>query len=336
MTRRALEGRPVVVLGGTGFLGRHVCRAFAAEGARVLRVSRAAPAGPDGDGCRTLSLDLAGAGRRDLARLLADAGAQVLVNASGAVWAGSPERMAALNADLPDRLAGAVADLPAADRPRLVQLGSAYEYGPARHGTLTGEDCVPAPATVYGRTKLRGSEAVLRAVREDGADAVVLRISVACGPGAPGTSLPGTVAGHLAAGRGELRLAPLRAHRDLVDVRDVAAAVVAAARAPADAVACGVVNIGGGRAVPVRRLVELMISLSGRPVRVVEEADAPRTRSDSPWQRLDISRARRRLGWSPSRTLEESLRDLLAAAGVPAEPRAAAAGPGRTDHGQPG
>ncbi|WP_370771110.1 NAD-dependent epimerase/dehydratase family protein, partial [Actinomadura roseirufa] len=31
------------MLGGTGFLGRHVCAAFTAAGARVVRVARSAP-----------------------------------------------------------------------------------------------------------------------------------------------------------------------------------------------------------------------------------------------------------------------------------------------------
>ncbi|WP_165495362.1 NAD-dependent epimerase/dehydratase family protein [Actinomadura roseirufa] len=258
-----------------------------------------------------MPLDLGRAGPAGLAGLCADTGARVVVNAAGAVWGGGEREMTELNTDLPARLAEAVADAPGG--PRLVHLGSAYEYGPSPPGTAIGEDWPPAPVTVYGRTKLRGSQAVVRAA-ERGADAVVLRVSVACGPGAPGVSLPGIVAAHLAAGRTELRLAPLRAHRDVVDVRDVADAVVAAADAPAAAGA--VVNIGGGGAVPMRRLVELMITLAGRRLRVVEEGGAEPARSLDLWQLLDIARARRVLGWSPRRSLEDSLRDLLTAVGV--------------------
>jgi nucleoside-diphosphate-sugar epimerase len=67
-----------------------------------------------------------------------------------------------------------------------------------------------------------------------------------------------------------LWLTSLRAYRDVVDVRDVADAVVAVAQAPAAVVAGGIVNIGSGEAVPMRWLVDLMISLCGFPVRIVE------------------------------------------------------------------
>ncbi|MEU5976600.1 NAD(P)-dependent oxidoreductase [Streptomyces sp. NPDC047315] len=295
----------VVVLGGTGFLGRHVCAAFAATGADVAAVSRSA--GPAPGGVRHHPLDLLAADTAELARLCT--GADTVVNAAGAVWGGSEQQMADANTHLVERLVRALADLPG-QRPRLVQLGSAYEYGPAEPGAVTDEDHPPAPNTPYGRTKLAGTRAVLRAADERDLDAVVLRISVACGPGAPPNSLPGIVAAHLAAGRTELRLAPLRAHRDLVDVRDVADAAVAAARA--DGSATGrVVNVGSGRAVPVRDLVDLLIELGGRPLRIVEERAAQGTRSDAPWLRLDVSRARRLLDWTPHRSLPESLADFL-------------------------
>jgi nucleoside-diphosphate-sugar epimerase len=127
------------------------------------------------------------------------------------------------------------------------------------------------------------------------------------------------VAAHLAAGHDVLPLTPLRAHRDLVDVRDVADAVVAAAGAPADAVAeaGAVINIARGETVPVRELVDLMIACSGRRVRIQEGEPAQASRSDALWQRLDISRARQLLGWAPRRTLTDSVRDLLTSAGVP-------------------
>lgn len=107
-------------------------------------------------------------------------------------------------------------------------------------------------------------------------------------------------------------------------MRDVADAVLAAAVAPAGA-SGAVLNIGGGTAVPVRELVDTMISLSGLPMRVVEDPALGLTRSDAAWQLLDISRARPQLGWEPRRTLRESLRDLLTDAGVVPPPVARAA-----------
>ncbi|MEV5595383.1 NAD-dependent epimerase/dehydratase [Streptomyces sp. NPDC052496] len=324
---RALTGRPVLVLGASGYLGQHICTAFAAAGARVTGVSRGArqgaPSRPDGRSAGTagaamtdtVHLDLAASGSAALTRLCAASAAQVVVNAVGTVWQGTEDQMAECNTRLVERLTDAVAALPR--RPRLIQIGTAYEYGPAGPDDLIGEDWPPAPATAYGRTKLAGTRAVLGAVRKGEVDGVVLRASVTCGPGAPRGSLPGNVAADLAAGRGVLRLAPLRAHRDILDVRDVADAVVAAARVPGPAIAeaGAVINIARGESVPVRRLVDLMIACSGRSVRVREEQpDA--NRSGTLWQRLDVSRARHLLGWTPHRSLTESVRDLLTAAGV--------------------
>ncbi|AOR31539.1 hypothetical protein BFF78_11225 [Streptomyces fodineus] len=301
---------PVLVLGGSGYLGRHICAAFVCAGATVVQVSRNTP---DRTVPGAVRMDLAAASPAELARLCADTGARVLVNAAGVGWGGSDRQMEQLNVEFVGRLTEVVAGLPRP--PRLIQLGSAYEYGPSRHGETIDEDWPPAPESSYARMKLRGSQAVLRAA-EQGVDGVVLRLSVVCGPGTPRTSLPGLVAARLAAGHEELRLAPLRDYRDLVDVRDVADAVVATARAPASLVTGRVVNIGRGAAVPVRRLVELLISYSGRPLRVVEERAAePSPRSDMPWLQLDVTRARDLLGWTPRRTLEESLKDLLAEVG---------------------
>ena len=323
---RVPTGRSVLVLGATGYLGQHICTAFATAGARVVRVSRGArrdgPGGGAPDQVRgpvpdTVHLDLAAAGSAELTRLCADSGAQVVVNAVGAVWEGTEDEMTELNAHLVERLTDAVAALP--HRPRLIQLGSTHEYGPAGPEDFIDEDWPPAPATAYGRTKLAGTRTVVRAVREREVNGLVLRVSVTCGPGAPPGSLPGTVAANLAAGHDVLRLAPLLAHRDVVDVRDVAEAVVAAARIPAAAIADAgaVVNIGRGETVPIRKLVDLMITCSGRSVLVQEEQTAQASRSDTLWQRLDISRARRLLGWAPRRLLTDSVRDLLATAGVP-------------------
>ncbi|MCD0485141.1 NAD(P)-dependent oxidoreductase [Streptacidiphilus sp. ASG 303] len=315
-------GLPVVVLGATGFVGRHVCRAFAAAGARVVGVARNAP--PSGDAFRPVLLDLAEAGPGRLARLLADERAEVVVNAAGAVWGVTEEQLRAGNVELTRRLVDAVAA--SGRRPRLVHLGSVHEYGRVAPRVGITEDLVPDPVNPYGRSKLLGSQAVLGAARDGLVDAVVLRVVNVYGPDAPRGSLLGMIACHLAAvSRARaaglpapvLRLSPLRAHRDFVDVRDVADAVVAAARAELDGSGPDVrlVNIGGGTALDVRRLVERLIELGGLDARVVEEQTGGGQRGDVEWQQVDISRARRLLGWSPRRPMEQSLRDLLATAG---------------------
>ncbi|QKW21684.1 NAD-dependent epimerase/dehydratase family protein [Kitasatospora sp. NA04385] len=305
----------MVVLGATGFVGRQVCRAYAEAGARVHGVARGARAGePEFTPVR---LDLAGCTAGHLAGVLRDAGADVVVNAAGGVWGVTEREMVLANAELPALLAAAARLLPG--RPRVVHLGSVHEYGPVPPGIAIPEDRPPAPVTPYGRTKLLGTEAVLAAARDHGLDGVVLRVVNVSGPGTPAGSLLGMIAAHLARlvdpgaePPAPLRLTPLRARRDFVDVRDVADAAVAAGLArPGGGLAGEVFNVGRGEAVPVRGLVDRLIELSGLPVDVLEETDATPQRGAVDWQRVDIGKAARMLGWHPVRDLDTSLRDLL-------------------------
>ncbi|MFF3450275.1 NAD-dependent epimerase/dehydratase family protein [Streptomyces sp. NPDC002667] len=324
--RRPVTGPSVVVLGGTGFLGRRIGAACAADGARVHLVSRAAPASAAAPGVSAVGLDLVTASPRAIAELFAAARADVVVNAAGRAWQADEAQMTAGNAELVERVLTALAELPGPPV-RLVQLGTVHEYGAGAPDAATAEDHEPAPVTPYGRTKLRGTRAVLRA---RGVDGVVLRLANVIGAGVPRGSLFGRVAAHLgeaarADARGEkaaeLRLPALRAARDLVDADDVTAAVLAAATAPTADVAGQVINVGRGTAVPMRALVDRMIELSGLELPVAEEAERSGSRTDVPWQCLDISRARRLLGWTPLRSLDDSLRDLLASVLPPEHPR---------------
>ncbi|WP_405872864.1 NAD-dependent epimerase/dehydratase family protein [Streptomyces sp. NBC_00005] len=296
--RRPDGGRTVLVLGATGFVGGHVCRAFAAAGWRVAGVARTVR------GARTPyeihELDLVAAEPARVAELVGRHRADVVVNAAGAVWGVTQAEMDLGNRDLVHRLI-------AAGPPRLIQLGSVHEYGPVPRTAIT-EATPTAPVTPYGRSKLAGARALL----DSGTNGLVLRVSNVSGPGTSAVSLLGMVAAHLAARSAEpLRLAPLLAHRDFVDVRDLADAVVAAA---ASEVTGRVVNIGGGEATSVRDLVARLVALDGRGAGIVQAPVAGGRPPEAEWQRMDVSLARTLLGWRPRRSLEESLRDLLSSA----------------------
>ncbi|MGW1196762.1 NAD-dependent epimerase/dehydratase family protein [Streptomyces sp. NPDC002536] len=299
-----------VVLGGGGFLGRHICTALEAAGVSALPLSRKSVPAVDlttDSGCAALAAVLSGH-RPDL-----------MVNAAGRAWHATESDMVQGNAHLVDRLLDALAGT--AHPVRLIHLGSVHEYGPGAAGIPTAEDHTAVPLTPYGRTKLLGTQAVVRAVRTTGVDAVVLRVANAIGPGTPPGSLLRTVADHLAEaavmhGRGgsprPLRFGSLDVYRDFVDARDVAEAVVAAGLAPKAGLTGQIVNIGRGEGITARRIVRHMVMLSGLPVPVEEDESA--ARSGIAWQQLDISKAHRLLSWLPRRELDTSLRDLLGAA----------------------
>lgn len=303
---------PIVVLGGNGFLGRHTCGTFAATGVPVISVSRRPARLPS---ARSVAIDLTDGDVPRMIGMLTAMRPAAIVNAAGAVWGVTDEELRASNVTLVRRLVEAVSALPW--RPRLVHLGSVHEYGAVDAGHPIREDTVPNPISQYGRTKLLGAEIVLDAVRRGDCDATVLRVVNVSGPGTPAGSLLGQVAGQLAAARRDrreaiLHLAPLRARRDFVDVRDIADAVYAAAYAPDPG---PIVNIGRGTAVSVRWLVHELITASGVPAQVVEhpESDAGAERgSGIDWQQIDATAARERLGWRARHALGESLAALWA------------------------
>ncbi|MEU9155371.1 NAD(P)-dependent oxidoreductase [Streptomyces sp. NPDC048417] len=312
------ERPSVVVLGAGGFLGGHVCEAFTAADADVLGIVRSST---DGSAAVPfVRLDVGRAPYGQLADLLRSRAADVVVNAAGAVWHVNEDELRHSNVVLPRRLLEVLCSLER--RPRLVHLGSVQEYGPGVAGVALREDCPPTPVNAYGRSKLLATEAVLRATEEGWLDGVVLRVANVCGPRAPRGSLLGMIAAHLALvarrAPGEppvppLRLSPLRARRDFIDVRDVADAVVAAARAGFGPVPPRerLLNIGRGEASGVRAVVARLIELSGLDASVIEEDEELVSRADTEWHKVDIGLARRLLRWQPRRPLEQSLRDLL-------------------------
>jgi NDP-hexose 4-ketoreductase len=275
----------VLLIGATGFIGRHVRDRAVADGVEVVTASRAAG----------MDLSSAEATARRVRELAPDA----VVNCAG-VTQGDPAAMVAGNVVAVAHLVAAVAGRGI----RLVHLGSAAEYGDTPVGASTTEDMAPRPVGAYGITKLGGTE-LIRAAVADGLDAVALRVFNPVGPGSPVSSLAGRLVSELRGAGGDVQVGSLDAHRDLVDVRDVAGAIVAAAYAPGPLPP--VLNVGSGRATQLRELVSSLVLISGSERRVVEATDGS---AGIPWSQADLTAIRQALGWNPVTDLTTSLWDL--------------------------
>jgi nucleoside-diphosphate-sugar epimerase len=293
----------LLIIGASGFLGRHVWRRASAAGLTVITAGRAALPGSSAH----RQVDLAADGPAALAEVITSVAPDAVANCAGATG-GSPEILAAANITAAAALVRAM--LMAGSRARLVHLGSAAEYGRAEPGVPVDESAPLRPAAAYGATKMGGT-AVVELGRAAGLDAVVLRVFNPVGSGAPEGGLPGRVAAQLRLARAsgsDVRLGSLDAVRDFVDARDVADAVLAAAKIPA--LAHPVLNIASGTGVPARILVKELVAISGYTGTVHEDAAGSERSAGLLWQQADIRRARRDLAWQPRHDLAASLADL--------------------------
>lgn len=313
--RPADTRRRVAVLGGTGWVGRHVCAALAARGDDVLVVARGPAAHTRPHAFEPL--DLAQASRQRITALLSTHRIDAVVNATDALnatdgWARADEDLEAVNVALVHRLLAAMGELPW--RSRVVHIGTLHEYGDVPPGTLIDERLPPRPAGAYARTKLAGSRAVLDAVRAGPADGLVLRASNVCGPHPSPASFPGKLVDMLRralATDEPMTVVLTGARRDFVDVRDVADAVVRAVHSRATGQA---LNIGSGEAVDIRTLVRLFVTSAGYGTDLLDERIQDVAGLGGAWTRADIRLAGRLLGWRPRIGLAESLGAMWSAA----------------------
>lgn len=294
------EAPRVVVLGASGFLGRHVVGKLRERSIEVVTVARKPGAGFDA------AVDLVEAPQREIEDLFRQHHPTAVINCSGAVQ-GTAEQLMGGNVVAVHNLLSALCR--AVPQARLVQLGSSAEYG-APDGEVPMTEETPArPSSPYGYSKLAATQLVLRA-RAQGVPATVLRIFNVSGPGSPTSTMLGALTAKLRSGD-RIVLDSLDGRRDYVDVRDVADAAVRAATSPVDPPA--IVNIGRGEAVRTGDWVEQLIEISGtnavlevRPDRrLAHKASAAQVS----WQCADITPARQHLGWQPAIDLASSLRD---------------------------
>lgn len=313
LTRYA--GTRVAVFGGAGFIGRWVARALTRLGAQLCVVVRdVRGAGPvlaawEVD-AEMIALDM-----RDpdaVGEVLRSWRPSVTFNLAG--YGVDPaqrdmETAFAINGRLVQSLAAALASQrderwPGQD---FVHVGSALEYG--RTGGRLTERSTPNPDTLYGRSKLAGTEALLHCRRASSLKAVAARLFTVFGPGELECRLIPTLiraAGHEA----EIPLTAGEQRRDFTYVEDVAEGLVrlgASGEHPAP-----IVNLATGRLLQVRDAVTIAADLLGIAHNRLGFGALPTRPEEMAIEAVSVRRLRHWIGWVPPTTCAEGVQKTLA------------------------
>ena len=232
--------------------------------------------------------------------------------ASGSEARQDPGRAWVVNAAGTARLVDAAAALRAnlGVDPLLLVVSSAEVYGNGPASPRVETDPL-SPQSPYAASKVGAEVAALEAWRRIGLRVVIARAFPHTGPGQlPVYVVPAflqRLRAARAAGAAEVRTGNLDPVRDLLDVRDVAAAYIALLTqgTPGEAY-----NIARGEGVTLRELFSRLAEMVGANVKPVPDPSLMRP-GDIQYLVGDASKLRRATGWSPSFTLEQTLREMV-------------------------
>ena len=197
--------------------------------------------------------------------------------------------------------------------PRLLLVGSGEEYGHVLEEEVpVTEKNVLRPGNVYAATKV--CQNMLGKIYADAydMDIIMVRAFNHIGPGQAPMFVVSDFCKQVAEIEKGLRepvmyVGNLAAKRDFTDVRDVVKAYV---RLICQGVPGETYNMGSGHAVEIRKVLDMIISLSEKEIRV--EIDPNKIRPvDVPIIEADITKLRELTGWEPQIRMEQTIRDTL-------------------------
>lgn len=285
----------VLVIGGNGFIGRHVVAEARNQGHDVVAAYRQSAEFP---------IDLLD--ESSIALVLATARPEAIFSAAG-VLSGNVHQNPLFTANLLRAVRSSKGHVG-----RIVISGSAAEYGLIHSKDLPVKETLPVnPVTDYGKSKAEETSLALELGREWGLPVTVARIFNPIGRGMQPRFLTSRILQQVqectAGTRSHLEIGRRDARRDYIDVRDLSRAIVALlAGGPTH----DIYNVGSGRVATNGQLLDLFVQHSHLPTKpaIIETQAHPEPAVAS---QADITRLRQDFGWQPLYSLEETVKDII-------------------------
>ena len=214
-----------------------------------------------------------------------------------------------INSRLVEVICGAIASIknPGWHGQDVINVGTALEYG-AIGGTLS-ENSIPNPTTLYGKTKLSGTNLLTQACMRMGIKGLTARLFTVYGPGEhPERLLPSLIA---AARTGEtLQLTAGNQKRDFTFVKDVAEGLLRLGLI--ETIPGDIVNLSTGTLCSVRQFVEVAATILGIvPGQLCFGAINPRF-DEMEHEPVTLAHLRTLLSWVPSTNINDGIQRTAA------------------------
>lgn len=322
-----------LVTGARGFVGRHLTASLQRAGLPVCSLGLTSPGTgdraakddprfpgaiclhtPEGDVAH-IEMDLADAAGlvSVLDRLRPATVYHLAAQSSAAVSFREPAATLQTNVLGTLNLLEAVRQMPVTDRPAVLMVGSAEEYGPQPADAYPlREDTTLQPISPYGVSKAAQTLLGRQYVRSYDLPLVMTRSFSHIGPGQDTRFVFPAFAQQIAAaergsGPALVKVGNLDAVRDFLDVRDVVTAYRALIK---EGTPGEVYHVCSGKGLTIRQGLDLLLAQAKCPITV--ESDAARMRpSDVPILVGDNTKIRSCTGWEPEWNIDDSLTDIL-------------------------
>lgn len=289
-----------LVIGASGFVGRHLVAHLRASGDEVVAIDRAS-GGPDICDAYAITAHVHAsradviyhlAGQSDVGRSWTDVIGTYRSNVEG--------------------LVNVLAAARAADVQRVVAVLSADVYGRVAESELPlAEDAPFRPISPYAASKAAADLVCVQAFLGYGLHVIRARPFTHIGPGQGPGFVASAIASRVAAaerdGGDTVAVGTLTTRRDFTDVRDVVRAyrLLAEHGAPGEAY-----NICAGTEVSVQFVADTLTGLARRPLRLEQDPALSRP-ADVPVLRGDPARIHKLTGWKAEIPIASTLADLL-------------------------
>jgi UDP-glucose 4-epimerase len=310
-----LKTGPILVTGGSGFIGTHLCRLLVQKGYEVQVLDRVGPKEAVA-GVKYVRGDV-----RDQTQVR-----DAVENAS-AVYHFAAIVSVPICQDAPlesyqTNLVGSLQVLNSlrekqkktGEKTPLFFAGSAAAYGMLgkEKESLSEDLLLEPPLSYYGAQKL-GSEQAIRLFHEEASlPAMVFRFFNVYGPGqdpsSPYSGVISVFSRRIQEGQSLTLNSGGIQTRDFISVHDLVRACAAGLDLAEEKLKGQIVNLGTETTTTIRELALAMLKISGKTLPLL---DGPARSGDVLYSRANIQKAKKELNWKPSVTLEEGLKELL-------------------------